>query len=181
MRNDLPDRMTTLAMTPERINAMTGEEFVATFGSLFEHSDWVARDTWPRRPFSSKAALLEGLLATLRCASPEAKIKLIQAHPDLAGRLAQAGKLTEASNHEQASAGLNRLTPQEAEQFQTYNDQYRAKFGFPFVVCARLLDRERILQAFRDRLPLEPAKEMETAVREIEKIAALRLDTIMPE
>ena len=173
--------MTTLSMTPERINAMTGEEFVATFGPLFEHSDWIARETWPRRPFSSKIDLLQHLLATLQDASREAKIELIKAHPDLAGRLAQAGKLTDASNDEQASAGLNRLTPEEAEQFQSYNDQYRAKFGFPFVVCARLLDKARILKAFRDRLPLDPEQEMETAVREIEKIAALRLDTIMPE
>jgi 2-oxo-4-hydroxy-4-carboxy-5-ureidoimidazoline decarboxylase len=163
------------------INVMTEADFVATFGSLFEHSPWIARETWKLRPFTSRAHFLQSLLDTLRQSAREDQIKLIRAHPDLAGRLAATGELTEASGLEQASAGLDRLTPEEARLFNDYNEQYRAKFGFPFVVCARLTDKKNILKSFQQRLPQSLAQEMETALREIEKIATLRLEAIMPE
>jgi OHCU decarboxylase len=107
------------------------------------------------------------------------QVKLIQAHPDLAGRLARQGRLTDDSTREQASAGLDRLMPDEVKLFEDYNQQYKAKFGFPFVICARLNDKNNILLAFRRRLQLSRTAEIQTALDEIEKIAALRLTPLI--
>jgi len=163
-----------------KVNAMTQAEFVAAFGPLFEHSPWVASETWKLRPFSSRDDLSSKLMITLRRSPLERKIKLIQAHPDLAGRLAATGQLTAASKQEQAGAGLDRLTAEEAGLFAQYNEAYRAKFGFPFVICARLSDKHHMLDAFQHRLELSIPEEIETAIGEIEKIGALRLAQQIP-
>ena len=159
----------------DEVNAMSETDFTAHFGPLFEHSPWVARETWPLRPFTSRGDLLDKLVGILRRAPIDMQVKVIEEHPDLAGRLAREGGLTADSTHEQASAGLDRLTPEEIRQFASYNDQYKAKFGFPFVICARLNDKRTILVAFQRRLNLSRDAEIQTALDEIEKIAALRL------
>lgn len=153
--------------------------FVAAVGHLFEHSPWVADETWPRRPFRDAAHLHAELCATMRGASRERQLALINAHPDLAGRLAQQQKLTAESTKEQASAGLNQLSAEELAEFQRLNAAYRARFGFPFVVCARLNNRDAILAAMRRRLNHTPEAEFETALSEIEKIAQLRLNDLL--
>jgi OHCU decarboxylase len=154
---------------------MTESSFVENFGSLFESSPWIAAQTWPRRPFGSREELLREFVATLRRASREEQVALIRAHPDLAGRLAKLGQLTAESTIEQASAGLDRLSPEQAAQFEDFNNRYKSKFGFPFVICARLNDRTAILEAFARRLESTREVEIDTAIGEIEKIAALRL------
>ena len=164
-----------------RVNAMGQAEFVATFGALFEHSPWIAQETWGARPFSSRAELLDKCVRTLRDASWGQQLALIRAHPDLAGRLAALGALTAASIGEQTSAGLDRLNRDEAALFEDYNTRYKARFGFPFIICARLNDKQKILRAFEERLELSPEAEIKTALDEIEKIAALRLAAILPE
>jgi len=161
------------------VNAMSESDFVSLVGPLFEHSPWIARETWPQRPFRSRNDLLARLIATLRKSPLEMQIKLIQAHPDLAGHLARQRRLTNDSTREQASAGLDRLLPDEAKLFKDYNQQYKAKFGFPFVICARLSDKRSILLAFRRRLQLSRTAEIQTALDEIEKIAALRLTPLI--
>jgi 2-oxo-4-hydroxy-4-carboxy-5-ureidoimidazoline decarboxylase len=162
-----------------KLNNSTCAEFIATLGHLFEHSPWVAEETWPRRPFRDAAQLHAELCATMRAASPEKQLALIRAHPDLAGRLAQRKKLTTESMHEQASAGLDRLTDAELAEFQKLNDAYRTGFGFPFVICARLNAKDAILAAMKARLPNSPEAERAAALAEIEKIAWLRLqDTL---
>ena len=153
--------------------------FVAALGHLFEHSPWVAEAAWPRRPFRDAAHLLAELCAAMRAASPAQQAALIRAHPDLAGRLARQNELTIASTREQASAGLNRLSDAELAEFQRLNDAYRARFGFPFVICARLNAKEAILAAMRTRLTNSPADEQAAALAEIEKIAALRLQDVL--
>ncbi len=158
---------------------MREDDFVAHFGPLFEHSPWIARETWPERPFASRGDLLAKLAATLHRSPVEKQIALIQAHPDLAGRLARQGRLTSDSSAEQASAGLDRLTPEELKQFEDYNHKYREKFGFPFVICARLNDKRAILLAFQKRLQLSREAEIQSALEEIEKIAALRLTPLV--
>jgi 2-oxo-4-hydroxy-4-carboxy-5-ureidoimidazoline decarboxylase len=163
----------------DEVNAMSEVDFVALVGALFEHSPWIARETWPQRPFTSRQDLLARLTATLRGAALERKIDLIRAHPDLAGRLARQGDLTRDSTQEQASAGLDRLLPDEVKLFEEYNRSYQARFGFPFVICARLNDKKTILLAFQRRLQLSRADEIETALEEIEKIAALRLGSLL--
>jgi 2-oxo-4-hydroxy-4-carboxy-5-ureidoimidazoline decarboxylase len=159
----------------EEINQLSEADFVSHFGPIFEHSPWIARQTWPRRPFTSRADLLARLVATLRHAPPAQQLALIQAHPDLAGRLARQGRLTSDSTAEQASAGLDQLNADELRHFEACNQQYRDKFGFPFIICARLSDKRSILLAFHRRLLLTREAEIETALDEIEKIAALRL------
>jgi OHCU decarboxylase len=163
----------------DEINTMGQSNFVSLLGPLFEHSPWIARETWPQRPFGSRADLLARLTGTLRKSPMEMQIKLIQAHPDLAGRLARQGRLTNDSTQEQASAGLDRLSADEVKLFENYNQQYKSRFGFPFVICARLTDKRAILLAFERRLKLSRVAEIQTALDEIEKIAALRLTPLI--
>ena len=111
----------------------------------------------------------------MRRALRERQLALIQAHPDLAGRLAQQRKLTAESTREQASAGLNELSEEELSRFQQMNDRYRARFGFPFIICARLNAKDTILAAMEHRVSNSPEVEFQTALGEIEKIAHLRL------
>ena len=157
------------------LNTSDRAAFVAALGHLFEHSPWVAAETWPQRPFASAQALHAALCATLRAAAPEKQLGLIRAHPDLAGRLARQQKLTAESTREQAGAGLDQLTDAELAEFTRNNDAYRTKFGFPFIICARLNAKAAILAAMADRLPNPPAAELAAALAEIEKIAWLRL------
>src|SRR5688572_24440257 len=130
--------------------------FAAALGHLFEHSPWVAAETWPQRPFASAEALHAALCATMRAAPREQQLALIRAHPDLAGRLAQQGRLTAESTREQASAGLDRLADAELAEFTRQNDAYKARFGFPFIICARLNARDAILVAMQTRLTNPP-------------------------
>jgi 2-oxo-4-hydroxy-4-carboxy-5-ureidoimidazoline decarboxylase len=158
------------------LNACDAAAFVATLGGVFEHSPWVAEETLGRRPFRDAAQLLAELCATMRRAPRERRLALIRAHPDLAVRLE---RLTAASQREQSGAGLDRLGEAELAEFKRLNSAYRARFGFPFVICARLNAKEAILEAMRVRLGHEPAAEEEAALAEIEKIAALRLADIL--
>jgi 2-oxo-4-hydroxy-4-carboxy-5-ureidoimidazoline decarboxylase len=161
------------------LNTSDRAAFVAALGHLFEHSPWVAAETWPLRPFASAEALHAALCATMRATSLERQLALIRAHPDLAGRLARQKMLTAESTREQASAGLDQLTDAELAEFTRNNAAYQAKFGFPFIICARLNAKAAILAAMQARLPNSPAAELNAALTEIEKIAWLRLkDTL---
>jgi 2-oxo-4-hydroxy-4-carboxy-5-ureidoimidazoline decarboxylase len=167
--------MPTLA----EINAMDRAAFTAALGGLFEHSPWVADETWARRPFRDAVHLHAELCAIMRGASRERQLALIQAHPDLAGRLALAGKLTAESTREQAIAGLTGMDADEFGAFQRLNDAYRARFGFPFIICARLNARTAILSAMQTRISNTPEQEHAAALVEIEKIAGLRLQDVL--
>jgi 2-oxo-4-hydroxy-4-carboxy-5-ureidoimidazoline decarboxylase len=166
-------------MTIAELNRTDRTAFVAALGHLFEHSPWVVERTWPRRPFADAAGLHAELGAELARAPREEQLALIRAHPDLAGRLAQLGQLTAASTREQASAGLHELTADELRRFQRLNQDYRGKFGFPFVICARLNDRGAIAHALEARLQNDAEAERATALAEIEKIAWLRLQDVL--
>ena len=153
------------------LNAMDRVEFVRVVGPVFEHSPWVAARTAAQRPFSSSETLHAALVATVEKATDDEKVCLIRAHPDLIGD----DELTAASKSEQASAGLQNATADEAKQFREYNRQYRERFGFPFVICARLNKKAAIARAFPVRLRNSRNQEIETALQEISKIAELRL------
>lgn len=168
-----------MSHTLDSLNSVNRDGFVAVLGHLFEHSPWVAEETWPRRPFRDPTHLHRELCATMRAASRERQRALIRAHPDLAGRLAQQQQLTAESTREQASAGLAALTPDELATFQDLNAAYRARFGFPFIICARLNAKDAILTAMRARLDHTAEQEFQTALDEIEKIARLRLDGVL--
>ncbi len=154
---------------------MGHDDFVRVAGPLFEASPWIAASAAHDRPFESLKAMHHAFCEVVRNAGVERQLALIRAHPDLAGRLALAGGLTSASSSEQSSAGLDRLTPEEIAQFQRMNSAYRQRFGFPFVICARLNHKAAILESFGERLGHSPAEEIATALGEIEKIAWLRI------
>jgi 2-oxo-4-hydroxy-4-carboxy-5-ureidoimidazoline decarboxylase len=165
--------------TMEEVNGLDREEFVSRFGYLYESSPWVAEAAWHDRPFAGLAELHEAFVRAIHNAPREQQLALIRAHPDLAGRAAIAGELTAESAREQASAGLDRLTPEEYEDFHRLNSAYRAKFGFPFVVCVRDHGKETILAAAAARLGHSQPEEIETALGEIARIAYLRLHDLV--
>jgi 2-oxo-4-hydroxy-4-carboxy-5-ureidoimidazoline decarboxylase len=151
------------------------EAFVAHFGGVFEDSPWIAREAWERRPFGSVEALHAAMVWVVEHSPRAARLDLIRAHPDLAGRAAIAGALTPESAREQAAAGLDRLTPAQHERLTGLTAAYRERFGFPFVVCAREHTPDSIIATAARRLEAAPEEEERTAVDEIAKIARLRL------
>ncbi|HEY2951000.1 MAG TPA: 2-oxo-4-hydroxy-4-carboxy-5-ureidoimidazoline decarboxylase, partial [Verrucomicrobiae bacterium] len=151
-------------MTLSQLNSLSRDEFVRVVGPVFERSPWIAEAGWAERPFENLDELHAVLCAIVRQADGTQQVQLIQAHPDLVGRAALAGTLTTESTREQASAGLDRLTAEEVAAFQRFNDQYRNKFGFPFVICARLNKKDAILTGFRSRLNNSREQEIGTAL-----------------
>src|SRR5258708_26337511 len=139
----------------------------------------MAEAAWTRSPCANVGALHRALCGIVEAAGEGRQLALIRAHPDLVGRAALAGTLTPASTSEQASAGLNRLTADEIAAFQTLNQEYKERFGFPFVICARLNRKEAILKGFRERLNTSREEEIKTALEEVFKIARLRLQDIV--
>jgi len=141
--------------------------------ALFEHSPWVEEraDAAP-----SSGDRFKDLLAVMYGATPEEQLALIRAHPELAGKAAIDRTLTDASASEQASAGLDRLTPAEYERFHALNGAYREKFGFPFIICVRLTDKAGILAAMGARLSNDRETEIRTALEQIGEIVRLRLE-----
>ncbi len=162
-------------MTLSEINTLSRDEFVGIVGPVFEHSPWIAEAAWPIRPFASVTALHAALCEIVTVASVEKQLALIRAHPDLVGKLALAGQLTKESTNEQASAGLTQLSSAEVKLFQSNNAAYKSRFGFPFIICARLNKKEAILAGFERRLQNSRTEEIQTALSEIFKIAELRL------
>jgi 2-oxo-4-hydroxy-4-carboxy-5-ureidoimidazoline decarboxylase len=166
-----------------RPSEMGREAFVARFGGVFEQSPWIAQAAFDRglgREQDSAQGLHRAMVAVLRDAGPEAKLALIRAHPDLAGRLALAGGLGAASTAEQASAGLDRCTPEELARFHALNQAYVTRFGFPFIMAVKGRTRAEILAAFERRIGNDPQAEILTALAEIEQIARLRLADLLP-
>jgi allantoate deiminase len=161
--------------TLRQLNAASRQDFVAVCGRFFEQSPWIAERAWALRPFASLCDLHKKLCGLVGDSSNEEKVALIQAHPDLVGRLAREGRLTRESNHEQAAAGLAELSADEIAAFERYNGQYREKFGFPFVICARQNRKETILSEFPRRLQNSRPAEIAAALDEIYKIARFRL------
>jgi len=141
--------------------------------ALFEHSPWVEEraDALP-----SSGDRHADLMAVVRDAAPEEQLALIRAHPELAGKAAVDGSLTEASAAEQASAGLDRLSQAEFDSFHALNAAYRDKFGFPFIICVRLTDKAGILAAMERRLANDRDSEIAEALAQIGEIVRLRLE-----
>src|SRR5499433_3881122 len=158
------------------LNAADAAAFMAALGDVYEHAPWVAQAASKQRPFPTLADLHKAMMAAVRAAPAEQQLALIKGHPDLAGKAARAGAMTVDSKAEQASAGLDRLSEAEFAQFHRLNNAYREKFGIPFIICARRYNKDSILQQFERRLQNSMAAETETALGEIFRITALRLD-----
>src|SRR6516165_3748003 len=145
------------------LNAADEAAFVAALGDIYEHAPWVAQAAFARRPFRSLAALHEAMMAAVSAATLEKRRRLIEGHPDLAGKAARAGTMTRDSTAEQASAGLDRLSEKEFARFHELNNAYRQKFGMPFIVCVRRHGKDSILRQFERRLSNAPASEVDAA------------------
>jgi len=158
------------------------DEFVTRFGGIFEHSPWVAERAFDATPDISLTSdsVHEALVAPFRAASHAERLAVLRAHPDLAGKLAIAGGLTEDSKAEQAGAGLDRLSAAEHARFTKLNNAYTEKFGFPFIIAVKGLNKDDILSAFERRIDNSLEEEFETASAQVEKIALLRLRSLLP-
>ena len=167
-----------------RPSRMDRAAFVNRFGSIFEHSPFIAERAFELElgPAHDSAGGLHNALARMfRSASHEERLGVLRAHPDLAGKLARAGRLTPESTNEQASAGLDLLTDEERATFTRLNEAYVARFGFPFIIAVRDHDKAGILAAFEARLANDAEAEFRTACAQVERIAALLLQEILPQ
>ena len=165
-------------LTLDALNALRRDGFVAALGAIVEHAPWVAEAAFTARPFSTVAAVHEAMTAALQQAAPERQLAVIRAHPELGSKVARA-ELTAASQAEQGSLGLDRLSEEEFARFSRLNATYRARFGFPFIVCVRRHTRDSILRQFERRLSNDAAAERTAALAEIALIARLRLNAAL--
>ena len=153
------------------------DAFVARFGSVYEHSPWVAEAVWPDYKagrLDKPGSLSEAMRNVVEAATYDMKLELIRAHPELASRT----KMADASVSEQSKAGLDRCTPQEFDAFQTLNGLYKMRFGFPFIVAVKNMTRQDILAIFERRLGNDPELEFDTAISQIHRIAGFRLSDL---
>ena len=155
----------------DTVDRLDHDAFMARFGGVFEQSPWVAERAWASRPFGSLDALHQTMVDAVERAPREVQLALIRAHPDLAANVS----LTPESEREQSAAGLDSLTPEQFERITWLTTAYRARFGFPFIVCAREHTPDSIIAAAEARTDHDPEEEERTAMSEIAKIARLRL------
>src|ERR1700756_373950 len=165
--------------TLSELNALSKSDFVAQLSNIFEYSPWIAEQAASFRPFAGIVQLFDAMKAAVDHAPGERRLALIRAHPDLANKTQRAAGLTAESNAEQNSVGLDRLSDAEYEAFERVNNAYRAKFGFPYIVCVRRQTKDSILRDFERRLPNDVSTEMKVSIAEICRIAALRLDQLV--
>ncbi|MCR9158682.1 MAG: allantoinase PuuE [Rhodobacteraceae bacterium] len=166
------------APTAQRPSEMTKEEFVTEFGGIFEHSPWIAERAcaYESGPTHATARGVHSLLCrAFRSATDDERLGVLNAHPDLAGKLASAGRLTAESTAEQAGAGLDMLTDDERATFQKLNADYVARHGFPFIIAVKDNTKASILDAFHRRIENDRDTEFAEACRQVERIAELRL------
>ena len=170
-----------MPLTLDQINAATAGELAALLEGTYEHSPWIAAQAMSRRPFATLSQLKLALVDVVRLASREAQLELIRAHPELAGKAMVSKTLTAESTHEQGQAGLTDCTPAEFARIQQLNADYNAKFGFPFILAVRGprgtgLSKAEIIATFARRLDHHPDYELAECLRNIHRIAELRLD-----
>jgi 2-oxo-4-hydroxy-4-carboxy-5-ureidoimidazoline decarboxylase len=161
------------------LNACSIDDFVAALANVFEYSPWIAERAASARPFAGVNQLFDAMKVAVDRAPSELRLALIKAHPDLANKTQRAAGLTAESSAEQNSVGLDQLSDAEYEAFERFNNAYRAKFGFPYILCVRRHTRDSILHDFERRLPNDAKTETQKSIEEICRIAALRLDQLV--
>ena len=164
-------------MTLADLNAMDCESFVAAIGWVFEDSPWVARRAWDLRPFATREVLHRAMTLQVESADREEQLALLRAHPDLGAR----ARMSAASTREQGGAGLNQLTAEEFAELTTWNQAYRAKFGFPFLFAVKGSGKRAIMEALRRRAAADPETEIAEALAQVYRIAVFRLETVLEE
>jgi 2-oxo-4-hydroxy-4-carboxy-5-ureidoimidazoline decarboxylase len=161
------------------INSMDRAAFVQKFGGIFEKSPWVAEKAWDKAPFASVDDMHMAMVNVVKYAPLPSQLTLLQNHPDLAGKEAQAGAMTASSVTEQASAGLNALSKAEMTQISDLNAAYKAKFGFPFIIAVRMHTKEGIFFDFRRRLQNDTQTEYSNDLQNVYAITRLRLESLL--
>src|SRR5215212_3089948 len=162
----------------ETVNRMDRDTFIKAFGGVFEHSPWIVERAWSARPFNNPEALHAAMIELVRAASAEDKRRLLNAHPELAGKEARERAMTQDSTVEQGSAGLDRLSPEDFDRFDRLNAAYRERFGFPFIIAVRGRTKPEIVAAFEQRLENEPDTELDAAIDEIAAITRMRMEKL---
>lgn len=162
-----------------QLNALDSNDFAQRLGDIFEHSPWIAARAWGQRPFVSVDDLHAKMCAVVEAAERDAQLELLRAHPELAGKAARAGELTEASTGEQHSAGLDALDAAQIAEIGQLNRAYRERFGFPFIIAVLDNTREQIFARWRQRLDNDVDAEMATALQQVYLIARLRLEALV--
>jgi 2-oxo-4-hydroxy-4-carboxy-5-ureidoimidazoline decarboxylase len=165
-------------VTVDQLNQLDLRRFVASLGAIYEHSPWIAEAAWRERPFASVDSLAVAMARVVAASGEDRQLALIRAHPELAGR---AIELTADSTKEQSGAGLAQCTPAELARLTALNARYREKFGFPFVLAVKGYDRAAIIAAFTRRLDSDRPTEFAASLREIDKIARLRLAALVTD
>jgi len=163
-----------------QVNALSSAEFRAAFGGVFEHSPWIAERAFDARPFVSVDALHAAMTDAVRHATRKEQLALLRAHPELAGKEAQAGTMTGDSTAEQGGAGLNALARAEMDRISDLNRRYREKFGFPFIIAVRRNSKDDIFHEFERRLAHDGETELATGLGQVFVITRLRLDGLIP-
>lgn len=166
-------------MTLDHLNTLPSADFIATLSGIYEHSPWVAEAIVAQRPFASVALLAQAMADAVAQAGEEAQMALIRAHPQLAGKAAIAGELTESSTREQRGAGLDQCSPEEFARLTELNEAYQQSFDFPFILAVKGHTRDSILANMAARLPNDVASERAEALRQIDHIARFRLDALL--
>src|SRR5258708_18402361 len=161
------------------INALDRAAFAKSLGGIVEHSPWIADAAWKKRPFSDVDALHAAMMSALRGAPVETQLVVIRSHPELAGKAAIRGEMTADSNAEQGGAGLTQCSPREFSRLSALNRAYHAKFGFPFIIPVKRLDRASIIERFARRLEHDRATEFDEALEQIAQISRLRLAAML--
>lgn len=170
---------TATRMNLDILNSASPSQFIAALSSIYEHSPWVAEAIVTQRPFADVDALAHAMAQAVAHADEETQMQLIRAHPQLAGKAAIAGELTDSSTREQRGAGLDQCTPEQFAHLTRLNDAYQEKFGFPFILAVRGHTRDSILANMAARLPNEVADERTEALRQIDQIARFRLEALL--
>jgi N-carbamoyl-L-amino-acid hydrolase len=170
-----------MSLTVQDLNSVTPEEFIPLLDGVYEHSPWIAERAYALRPFASLAALKHALMSVVQDSNRDDQLRLIRAHPELAGKAMVARTLTAESTAEQSRAGLSECTPEEFDRIQTLNREYNERFGFPFILAVRGprgsgLTKRDIISTFERRARHHPDFEFAEALRNIHRIAELRLD-----
>lgn len=173
--------MTTQPISLAAVNAMSRDEFVQSIGRIFDHSSWIADAAWQHRPFASIEALHTAMMDVIIQAGPERQTDLIVAHPELGALKAARDSLTAESRREQSGAGFDLMSPEEARQLDQLNRDYKARFGFPFIMAVKGKSRQEILAAMRARMMRSASAEFALALAEIAKISSFRLHDLIRE
>jgi 2-oxo-4-hydroxy-4-carboxy-5-ureidoimidazoline decarboxylase len=168
-----------MGLSITQINAMEQAAFVAALGGLFEHSPWVAEAAWAARPFADGADLHAKMAAAMHAAPFRRALALLRAHPELAGRAMVSNALTADSANEQTRSGLTQCSPAEFDRLRQLNAAYNAKFGWPFILAVKQLDRSTIIKTFEERLANNAAGEFTACLSNIEAITRMRLEALL--